>query len=769
MKDMRALQKNKKRFYISIGTAFVLFCIVISIIFTSFHHALKQMELDRSYAILKEVSQQNTQTMKAILNTSLNDMKIVSSSLIALENSPYNTKDIEYILEHIFENTLFSYIGIADKNGNAKTTTGRETNVKEESFFQYALNGADNTSRLLKNPLVCENEFANAVALYEGREITGVLYGVYDTQRLSKYMENVESAEEYCFGVIQQNGAFVVYPPNEQTLLYEKNFWENMQKASLSYSMEQIKKDMNENKSRMVSYNINGEQRYLYYQPYYENDWYVISVMNPEVMESRLQKINYMVWRVSAEILICFIIVVIWTFYSSKRSRSEMEQITKTLKQNETSFAIAVSQSSQVIFDYDIESKRLTFRYKGNERYGFEKQLENVPEDLIAKGVVLADSAEELRHMFALIAQGEKSASGIIKMKRHDGKVVWDKMSMTNIFSKEGTVIQTVGILEDTTELKENEMQMAEEIEFRRAMVSGAMTSYEINITEDYMVRRKAEESTESFENQKKYVYTMCLEAMIRFVVHPKDSVIVLSAFSKENMLYAFSHGQTDISKQFRQKTKTGEYIWVECAVHFFQDRLTKDVKGFMVIRDINVQKDKELKLKKQADIDFLTNIYNRATAEKHITEMVSKESDSTALHAFLICDLDNFKAINDTLGHQMGDKTLVDTAEILKNSFRKTDIIGRLGGDEFIVLMCNVESLEDVKAAAKKLIAHLNRVYGEGENQVRTTASIGISLSPLHGRTFEALYSKADKALYGVKHKNKNGFAFFQEENSKL
>ena len=767
MKDTKALQKNKRKFYIYIGTSLVLFFIVVSIVFVAFHRSLKQMELERSYSILKEVSQQNSQTMKAILNTSLNDMNVVASTFRNFKNSSYDIKDAEDILKDIFENTWFSYIAIADKNGVAKTTTGQKTNVKEESFFQYAINGAGNTSRLLKKPLIGEYEFANAVPLYNEKDITGVLYGVYDVNRFSKYMQNVETKREYYFGVIQQNGAFVLWPQKQSTLLFEKNFWQNMQKAELSCSIEQIKKDMQQNKSRMISYVIDQEQRYLYYEPYYQNGWYIISIMNPESMENRLQKISYMVWQLLAEILIVFILMAVWTAYWLKRNRTEIEQIAKRLKQNETSFAIAVSQGAQVIFDYDIETKRLTFRYKGNEKYGFEKQLENVPESLIEKKIVLKDSAEEFLHMFEAIARGEKSASCVVRMKKHNGKVAWDKITMTNIFSKEGSIIQTVGILEDTTELKENEMQMAEEMEFRRAMVSDAMTSYEINITKDYMIKRKADEVNDSSEIKKRYAYTKCLQALIRYVVYPQDSVIVLSAFSKENMLYAFEKKKKKKAKKNKKKTKKGEYIWVECAVHFFEDKLSKDVKGFMVIRDINVQKDKELRLKKQADMDFLTNIYNRATTEQYITEIVSKQSDSTILHAFLICDLDNFKAINDTLGHQMGDKTLVDTAELLKHSFRKTDIIGRLGGDEFIILMQDVGSLEAVKGVLEKLIKQLDRVYGEGEKQVRTTASIGISISPLQGRTFETLYAKADKALYGVKHKNKNGFAFFEENDT--
>ena len=152
--------------------------------------------------------------------------------------------------------------------------------------------------------------------------------------------------------------------------------------------------------------------------------------------------------------------------------------------------------------------------------------------------------------------------------------------------------------------------------------------------------------------------------------------------------------------------------------------------------------------------MDFLTEVYNRATSEKLITEIVSQKIIDKGVHAFLICDLDNFKTVNDTLGHQIGDKVLIDAANILKNHFRKTDIVGRLGGDEFIVLMQNINSFFAIKNTVSRLVKEFDQTYGEGEKKVRITVSIGISLSPLQGSDFSTLYKKADEALYRVKRK---------------
>ena len=182
--------------------------------------------------------------------------------------------------------------------------------------------------------------------------------------------------------------------------------------------------------------------------------------MNPDIMDTKLHKINTMVWKLLVEVLAIFILTFAWIFYLSKKSRDEMMQMNQILKQNETSLAIAVSQGTQVIFDYDIETRQLTFRYKGNEKYGFSRQLENIPESLIQQNWVVSSSVEDVRTVFEKIEEGQQTASAIIKIRRPDGSFVWSKIIVTNIFDREkSSIIQTVGILEDATLLKESEMK----------------------------------------------------------------------------------------------------------------------------------------------------------------------------------------------------------------------------------------------------------------------------------------------------------------------
>ena len=125
---------------------------------------------------------------------------------------------------------------------------------------------------------------------------------------------------------------------------------------------------------------------------------------------------------------------------------------------------------------------------------------------------------------------------------------------------------------------------------------------------------------------------------------------------------------------------------------------------------------------------------------------------------ALYVVDLDHFKEVNDLLGHQFGDKVLVEFAKGLRKIFRPNDCIGRFGGDEFVIIVDSLPNMEVVirKAEQIKQIAFNLTVDGAGKF---VTASIGIAIAPQNGRNYDDLFASADKALYHVKRNGKNGY----------
>lgn len=164
-------------------------------------------------------------------------------------------------------------------------------------------------------------------------------------------------------------------------------------------------------------------------------------------------------------------------------------------------------------------------------------------------------------------------------------------------------------------------------------------------------------------------------------------------------------------------------------------------------------------KLKHSASVDFLTGVYNRATIEKKIEETLEKRKAGT----FLLVDVDNFKSVNDVLGHPVGDLALKQIAGILKEFFRKEDYIGRLGGDEFCVFMQDVVDLEVIKKKAENLNEKCRIAYqGQQGETVNISVSLGITLCNRENNTYEEIYKYADLALYETKKKGRDSFTIY-------
>ncbi len=162
-----------------------------------------------------------------------------------------------------------------------------------------------------------------------------------------------------------------------------------------------------------------------------------------------------------------------------------------------------------------------------------------------------------------------------------------------------------------------------------------------------------------------------------------------------------------------------------------------------------------------ESELDKLTELFNKKTMEnlcKMKLKTFNENENSNIFMAFYIIDLDHFKEVNDLLGHQFGDKVLVEFAKGLKKIFRPNDCIGRFGGDEFVVIVDSLPNMEVVIRKAEQIKQIAFNLALEGRSHF-VTASIGIAIAPQNGRDYDSLFASADKAVYHVKNNGKNGY----------
>ncbi len=214
-------------------------------------------------------------------------------------------------------------------------------------------------------------------------------------------------------------------------------------------------------------------------------------------------------------------------------------------------------------------------------------------------------------------------------------------------------------------------------------------------------------------------------------------------------------------------KTKCGLYIPIWSTI-----KAIKDTKG-NVINYIAVQTDLREIESVQEKIDYLayhdqlTGLYNRVHFEEYLEHALTIAKRKQENLALLFIDLDRFKVINDTLGHDIGDKVLIEVAKRLRHTLRESDFISRWGGDEFVIILENTTTPAVSAKIASHIIAAVKEPIQVNSHSLSTTASVGIALYPQNGDDAYSLVKHADSAMYLAKDKGKNQFQYYTKELS--
>jgi diguanylate cyclase (GGDEF)-like protein len=193
-------------------------------------------------------------------------------------------------------------------------------------------------------------------------------------------------------------------------------------------------------------------------------------------------------------------------------------------------------------------------------------------------------------------------------------------------------------------------------------------------------------------------------------------------------------------------------------------------IGGVITFRDVTESRRKTKDLEKRAQFDELTGLANRSLFAEQLTRAIGRSQRKSAPLAALFIDLDRFKSVNDTLGHDIGDALLCQVAERLQSNLRVGDFSGRWGGDEFVVCLEDFGEAGNAAAAAQKLLLVLSEKYEIGNSEVYATPSIGISMYPDSGDTAERMIKAADIAMFEAKKRGGGRFQYYSTSlNSKL
>lgn len=210
---------------------------------------------------------------------------------------------------------------------------------------------------------------------------------------------------------------------------------------------------------------------------------------------------------------------------------------------------------------------------------------------------------------------------------------------------------------------------------------------------------------------------------------------------------------------------KNGELVWTMATLSLIRDADDKPIYFIAQLQDITLQKKAEERLQHMAYHDPLTGLANRNKLEQFINHILASARRQQNGFALMFLDLDRFKNVNDSIGHEAGDMLLQIIAERLHNTVRNTDMVARLGGDEFILLITDVKRAESAAVIAQKILENVLEAITIQGQEIYITTSIGISLYPNDGQNMQVLMKHADLALYRAKEHGRNNYQFYTNE----
>lgn len=454
------------------------------------------------------------------------------------------------------------------------------------------------------------------------------------------------------------------------------------------------------------------------------------------------------------------------------------------LRLSEAGYKLAMQNSGNKVCHFMVDERVLIVPPNLAADCGLPDRVENMPYGMIEAGVIPDDSIDKVEKFYDSIIDGAKKGDQIFQM-RLDSGTIWVKGSFSTIFSG-GRPVFAIVSHEDITEKMEKEMIYGR---WRQSLEDRTPDSYTLlrcniskpattDIQEGNLLALDFDENLKSFNGRMhKYAAEHVCE---------EDRPAYEAVTNSAALLVGYYRGISRKTLDYREKLPEGGNRWLRLTVELMEYPSTSDVEAYLTFEDIDKTKREDMDIRLRAETDALTGLLNRVVFAERMDSTLA-DKDSRELNALMVIDIDNFKALNDNYGHIIGDKVLIDVAKSLQDVFRAGDLVGRLGGDEFIVFLCNMPDRSVIAAKTEQFFAELSDpgTYLEklsknesasdsdalalvASNGIALSASIGIATAPADGNSFEELYPKADIALYDAKRNGKGCIAFYTSDRNR-
>lgn len=309
---------------------------------------------------------------------------------------------------------------------------------------------------------------------------------------------------------------------------------------------------------------------------------------------------------------------------------------------------------------------------------------------------------------------------------------------------------------------KEEELQRQLDRELTKRIADETLFDriFEIDLTNNKIDGDDVVKSLKSIGIDCEVSYKEYIDLLCANFIHPEFVNGFLQHFGLKQMRAEYEAGLTTNEYECRSRLQGEDYLWVRLLGTIYPDKTTGAICATVYVLNIEEEKSKELELIDRSQRDAMTRLYNKQATRELVAHALGMRQLRNQIHAICMIDVDDFKAINDNLGHSFGDAVLVEIATKLKELFRSSDIVGRVGGDEFLIFMTDVGSINAVTEKAQLICQAFRQTYPSDAGEITISASVGVCMIEHESdKSFDELFRRADAALYEAKRSGKNQY----------
>lgn len=442
---------------------------------------------------------------------------------------------------------------------------------------------------------------------------------------------------------------------------------------------------------------------------------------------------------------------------------TKQKQLEADLHLRNEEYSAVVSQSISGILRYDIATGTAAVNVDRDLNKVKEYTVEHYADYICGGDMVEPESIPRLRKMFEDIRNGVQSRGYDLGLITENRGTRWAHFDYVLIRDDAGHPYRAVVSFFDNTRQWEKERDYQRWNSRLKTLMSEYTAYMEVNLSRDII---EAEGRYGVWEkNSGGYSFSEALERMSGRWIYGKDRVNFRNYFNRERLLGQFLAGNREGEVEYRTLTE-GKIQWYRADLQMVKDPSNGNIKASILVSNVDVDIRERERLARKAERDAMTGLYNHATTESMIIQVL--EQDTGERCCFLMIDLDDLRDINSSLGHPEGDKALKAIADCMRAQFRKSDIMGRIGGDEFVVLLRDVPEIERLQSSITGFMDRLNKIKIGPLKDRPVHASVGGTMGFAGVDDFNTLYRQADLALFYTKATGKNGFNLYVPELEK-